>query len=209
MASIMKTLRKRRNEAKAEIKAAKTRALAEVKDARKARERQQKLLAKQEKHLIKAEEKGLKRKRKHEQKRAKQELQKIKEGRFNAKTVNRYAGALRAAAPLLLPLIYRGIMSGREALEQRKAKRAGVSVDQLASLSGHGAPLKARIAGVRNSLSGSGLPAGFQRDVRERLDELDKAVDNAEYMTDQQRRRAHESISADIDGVTQEIQERL
>lgn len=209
MASILKTIQKNRRAAKAEIKAAKSRALAEVKAQTKAQERQAKLLAKQEKALIKSEEKGLKKRRKHEQKMAKNELAKLKAGRINASTINRYAGAARAAAPILLPLIYRGIVAGREALEKQQAKRAGISTDQLASFGGHGASLKARTAGLRNSLDNTELPAGFKRDVKDRLTELDGAIDNAEFMTPQQRRRAHSSISSDIDGVSREIQEKL
>lgn len=208
MSSIVKNIQARRRAAKAEIKAAKARAQAEVKAAAKAQQRQAKLLAKQEKLLVKTEEKGLKKRRKHQQKMAKAELAKLKAGRFHASKVNRYAGAIRAAAPIVLPLIYRGIVAGREALEQRQAQRAGVTPAQMASFSGHGAPLKARTAGIRAALKNSTLPAGFQRDVRDRLDELDAAIDNAEFMTIQQRRRSHASISADIDAVTQEIQER-
>lgn len=206
---IMKKIRKARREARAEIKAAKTRAKAEVKAADKAKHRQQKLLAKQEKALIKSEEKGLKNRRKHEYKMAKQELDRIKEGRLNKRNVKRYAGALRTAAPLLLPLIYRGITAAQREVEKKRAQKAGVSAEQLASFSGHGAPLKARTAGIRNSLKDAQLPAGFKRDVKERLNELDSAIDNAEYMTDQQRQRAHRSISGEIDSLNEEIQSKL
>ncbi|MHB0834073.1 MAG: DUF6474 family protein [Corynebacterium aurimucosum] len=206
---IMKKIRKARREARAEIKAAKTRAKAEVKAADKAKHRQQKLLAKQEKALIKSEEKGLKKRRQHEYKMAKKELERIKQGRFNKDNVKRYAGALRTAAPLLLPLIYRGITAAQREVEKKRAQRAGVSAEQLASFSGHGAPLKARTAGIRNSLKDAQLPAGFKRDVKERLNELDSAIDNAEYMTDQQRQRAHRSISGEIDSLNDEIQAKL
>lgn len=178
---IMKKIRKARREARAEIKAAKTRAKAEVKAADKAKHRQQKLLARQEKALIKSEEKGLKKRRKHEYKMAKKELERIKQGRFSKDNVKRYAGALRTAAPLLLPLIYRGITAAQREMEKKRAQKAGVSAEQLASFSGHGAPLKARTAGIRNSLKDAQLPAGFKRDVKERLNELDSAIDNAEY----------------------------
>lgn len=208
MSSILKKIRARRRAAKAEIKAAEARAKAEVKAQDRATRRQAKLLAQQEKRLLKAESKGLKKRRKHELQLAKTELAKLKAGRVNARTINRYAGALRAAAPILLPLLYRGIVAAREALEKQKAQRAGLTTDQLASFSGHGAPLKARTAGIRTSLEHSSLPAGFIRDVRDRLDELDAAIDNAEFMTPQQRRRSHASISADIDAVTAEIQQR-
>lgn len=207
--SIVKKFRRSRAEAKAQIKAAKSRAKAEVKEASKAKQRQQKLLAKQQESLIKAEEKGLKARRKHEQKMAKTELERLKAGRFNSDNVKRYAGALRTAAPIALPIIYRLIVQAKQTSENRAAKKAGVTADQLAGFAGHGAPLKARTQGIRNSLDNTDLPAGFKRDVRDRLDELDAAVDNAEFMTPEQRRRAHSSISADIDGVTAQIQERI
>ena len=208
--SILKKFRKSRRAAKAEFKAAKTKAKAEVKSADKARKRQQKLLSKQEKQLIKSEEKGLKQRRKHELKVATNELEKLRAGRFNTDNVKRYAGAARTAAPLLLPLVYRAIVTGRQQLEERRAKKAGVTTDQLASFAGHGASIKARTQGIRNTVDeNSSLPAGFKRDIKERLDDLDAAVDNAELMTPQQRRRAHGSINRDIDLVTQEIQDRI
>lgn len=207
--SLIKKIRKARREARAEIKAAKTRAKAEVKAADKARHRQQKLLAKQEKALIKSEEKGLKKRRKHEYKMAQKELERIKEGRFNKNNVKRYAGALRTAAPLLLPLIYRGITAVQREVEKNRAQKAGVSADQLASFAGHGAPLKARTAGIRNSLKDANVPVGFKRDVKERLNELDAAIENAEYMTEQQRQRAHRSISGEIDSINADIQAKL
>ncbi|WP_278756506.1 DUF6474 family protein [Corynebacterium stationis] len=208
--SLLKKFRKSRRAAKAELKAAKTKAKAEVKSADKARKRQQKLLANQEKQLVKSEEKGLKQRRKHELKLAKTELEKLRAGRFNTDNVKRYAGAARTATPLLLPLLYRAIVSGRQQFEQSRAKKAGVTTDQLASFAGHGASIKARTQGIRNTLDENGsLPAGFKRDIKERLDDLDAAVDNAELMTPQQRRRAHSSINREIDMVTQEIQDRI
>ena len=206
--SIIKKLQEARAHARAEAKAAKLRTKLEAKESSKTQRRQQKLLAKQEKALLKAEQKGLKTRRKHEYKMAQAELERIRRGRFNSDNIKRYAGALRAAAPLLLPLIYRGIVSLREASEQRRARQAGVSADQLATFAGHGASIKARIAGIRNSLNGTDVPAGFKRDARERLDELEAAVSNAEFMTDQQRRRAHQAIESDIDSLTAEIQQR-
>lgn len=208
--SLLKKFRKSRRAAKAELKAAKTKAKAEVKSADKARKRQQKLLANQEKQLVKSEEKGLKQRRKHELKLAKTELEKLRAGRFNTDNVKRFAGAARTAAPLLLPLLYRVIVSGRQQFEQSRAKKAGVTTDQLASFAGHGASIKARTQGIRNTLDENGsLPAGFKRDIKERLDDLDAAVDNAELMTPQQRRRAHSSINREIDMATQEIQDRI
>src|SRR5690625_7106302 len=177
--SLLKKFRKSRRAAKAELKAAKTKVKAEVKSADKARKRQQKLLANQEKQLVKSEEKALKQSRKHELKLAKTELEKLRACRFNTDNVKRYAGAARTAAPLLLPLLYRAIVSGRQQFEQSRAKKAGVTTDQLASFAGHGASIKARTQGIRNTLNENvSLPAGFKRDIKERLDELTAAVDD-------------------------------
>ena len=45
--------------------------------------------------------------------------------------------------------------------------------------------------------------------MRDRLQEIDSAIDNAEFMTEQQRRRAHKTIDSEIDSITAEIQQRL
>lgn len=207
--NILKRFRKSRSAARAQIKAAQARARAEVKHADKATARREKLLTKAERQLVKSEEKDLKRRRKHEHKQAKLELQKLREGRVNSGTVKRYAGTARAIAPLALPLIYRGLVALRQRGEDRRAHSMGLTSDELSAFSGHGASLKARTNGIRKNLAASALPAGFQKDAESRLDELDAAIDNAEYMTAQQRRRAHASIQGDIDGVTDEIQRRI
>ena len=112
-------------------------------------------------------------------------------------------------APIALPLLYRGVTFARAQLVAAKARRLGVTPDALAQFSGHGAALHSRIAGVSSSLEGTGLATGFVQDAQERLTQLRNAVDNAEYMTPEQRRRAHASITADIDALTGQIQERL
>ncbi|KQB83397.1 DUF6474 family protein [Corynebacterium oculi] len=206
---LLKNLSKRRARSKAQIKAAKTRAKAEVKAQAKARQRQAKLLAKQEKGLLKAEQKGLQAKRKHERKMAENKLAQIQAGKFNADNVKRWTGAARLLTPILLPLAYRGLTALREQTNSAQARRMGVTSDQMAQFSGYGAPLKARIHGIKESLKDSGLPSGFVRDVEDRLEELSASLDNAEYMTEEQRRRAHTSIARDIDQVTNEIQGRL
>ncbi|KQB83430.1 DUF6474 family protein [Corynebacterium lowii] len=206
---ILKNLSKRRARSKAQIKAAKTRAKAEVKANAKARKRQAKLLAKQEKGLLKAEHKGLKAKRKHERKMAENKLAQIQAGKFNADNVKRWTGAARLLTPIVLPLAYRALTALREQANSAKAQKLGVTTDQMAQFSGYGAPLKARIHGIMQSLEDSGLPSGFVHDVEDRLKELSASLDNAEYMTEEQRRRAHSSISRDIDQVTNEIQGRL
>lgn len=206
---ILEKIRKSRAKTKAEIKAAKARARQAAKEEAKLQLRREKLLAKQEQKLLKAEQKGLKAKRKHQRKMAENALEQVREGKINARKLTKWAGTARVALPLVLPLAYRAVTAGREQMVSARARKMGVSPEQLARFTGYGAPLKARIQGVRETLPDTSLPAGFIRDVGDRLDELQAAVDNAEYMTPEQRRRAHSSISRDLDQVTQQIQERL
>ncbi len=206
---ILEKIRKSRAKSKAEIQAAKMRARQEAKEEAKLQLRREKLLVKQERDLLKAEQKGLKAKRRHQRKMAENALEQVKAGKINVGSITKWAGTARVALPLLLPLVYRGVTAGREQLISTRARKMGVSPDQLAEFSGHGAPLKARIQGVHHTLDESSLPSGFVRDAKDRLEELAIAVDNAENMTPEQRRRAHASISRDLDEVTQQIQERI
>ncbi|MGD7003514.1 DUF6474 family protein [Corynebacterium halotolerans] len=207
---ILESIRKRRAKTKAEIKAAKSRAKTEAKESAKLDLRRAKLLAKQENNLLKAEQKGLKSKRKHERKQAETELAKIKEGKFNKNKVNRWIGASRLLVPVLLPVAYKAVTATKEKFTEARAHQIGVTSDELARFSGHGAPIKARMQGIRHTLEESkDLTPGFVRDAEDRLEELGTAVDNAEYMTPEQRQRAHSSINRDIDLLVNQIQESL
>lgn len=195
-------IRKARAKTKAEIKAAEARAKADSKNELKLN----KLLMKHEKSLAKHNAKMEKKRFKEDTKLAKQELAKIRAGRFNKDTVNRYASALRALAPLAIPLIYRAVTQWREQNTNRQASQLGFSSADLASRGGHGAPLKVRMDTLREV---EGLPTGFKKDVDARLDDLEQAVDNAEHMTPDQRRATHRSISKDLDLIASQIDERL
>lgn len=206
---VFEAIRKSRAKTKAEVQAAKVRARHEAREAAKLELQREKLLNKFERNLLKEERKGLKAKRKHERQMAEATLEQLRAGRLNAGTFKRYAGLARVALPLLLPLVYRAVTAGREQVVEARARRLGVSADELAQFSGHGADLKARIRGIERTLSDQHLPAGVARDVRDRLKELATAADNAEFMTPEQRRRAHNSISRDINAVAREVQDRL
>ena len=195
-------IRKARAKTKAEIKAAEARAKADSKNELKLN----KLLMKHESKLAKLNAKQEKKRFKEDTKLAKQELAKIRAGRFNKHNVNRYAGALRALAPLAIPLIYRAVTQWRDSSVNREASKFGLTSDQLASRGGHGAPLKVRMDQLRAT---EGLPTGFKKDVDARLDELEQAVDNAEHMTPEQRQATHRSISSDLDMIAGQIDEKL
>ena len=147
----------------------------------------------QEKASIKAAEKGL-----------------------NAARVRRYLGVARLVAPVVVPIAYRGATALRAQLDTRRARRMGVTVDQLGEYTGHGAKLSARIAGAGKSVDEivSRHPADaetqqFASAIRTRLTDLDTAVHAAEQMPGGRRKQAHSAISAELDGVEADILARL
>jgi hypothetical protein len=206
---LLKTILKRRAQTKIEVKAAQARARQEIKSAAQLELRRSKLLAAEEKKLLKNESKLLKAQRKHREKMATAELQRLRKGRLNSSKVLRYSAAIRAMAPLLLPLVYKAVVMVRDANTKSRAQQLGVSVDELAQHSGPGADLKARITGMEKSLATYKLPQGFQTDVVERLQALRIAVENADRMSPDQRKRAHRTISADLDELNKEVLARL
>lgn len=206
---LLKTILKRRAQTKIEVKAAQARARQEIKSAAQLELRRSKLLAAEEKKLLKNESKLLKAQRKHREKMATAELQRLRKGRLNSGKVLRYSAAIRAMAPLLLPLVYKAVVMVRDANTKSRAQQLGVSVDELAQHSGPGADLKARITGMEKSLATYKLPQGFQTDVVERLQALWIAVENADRMSPDQRKRAHRTISADLDELNKEVLARL
>lgn len=206
---ILNNILKRRTAAQKEIRSAQSRARQEVKEDARARARREKLLTDLEKKLVKTEQKGLKKKRKHELELAKQEYEKIQAGKINPARVSSWIGAARVATPVLLPLIYRGVTLAREQLVNARANREGLTAEQLAQYSGHGASQKARLDGIRAELEKSGLPVGYRRDAEARIEELVVATNNAEYMSPDQRRRALAAVNRDIDKLAQEIQAQI
>lgn len=204
---LLSKMRKRRQEKKAAFKAAKLRAKAEAKADAKLEKRKDKYLRKTAKQVRKHDAKELKARRKHEEFMAKNTLEQIKAGRFNKDNVSRYATALRTAAPVALPLLYRAMVQVQERSESSRAANAGVSKRSMAAFSGEGAPQRARIKAVRDAVK-RGVPNGFAKDIEERLDTLEDAVRNAEAMPASQQRRLLGSVSTELDLIETQIAEK-
>ena len=125
-----------------------------------------------------------------------------------------WVGATRLLLPVALPIGYRLMTFVQNRGQDASARRFGVSGDAVARFHGYGAPLRARIEGIRGSLerlekSKASGTAGFVKDADNRLDLLVDAVETAEHMTPDQRRRAHTSISAELDGIDSEIMAKM
>ncbi len=205
---LLSAMRKRRQERKAIYKAAKVRAKAEAKETSKLELQKEKYLRKTAKQVRKFEAKELKQRRKHEQAMAKSAVQQLKNGTFNAQNVARYAGAARVAAPVALPIIYRLLNQLRNSQEVSVAHRAGVVPADMAKYAQDGAAHKARIDRIRKSVDKGNVPTGFAKDVNDRMDTLEKAVDNSKSMGDAQTKDVLGSISRDLDLVEAQIAQK-
>ena len=148
--------------------------------------------------------KELKAQRKHNEKMAKASLEQIKAGRFNSKNVLKVAGAARVAAPFALPLFYRGVTALQEASNGSAARRNGLALKATAEFPADGSLQQARIKKIRKSLD-KGVPAGFAKDISERLDDLDTAIENSRSMNNGQTKRVLRSVSNELDLVESQI----
>lgn len=205
---IMKALFKARAQRAAEIKAAKVRARQEVKSAAKLELKKSKLLARQEQKLLKDERKTLKSKRKHELKLAEAQLAQIKAGRFNTKNVLRYSAAARALAPVILPLIYKGIVTLREYNATKQTAQLAIPTPNSQSTNSDDGQLNSRISQLEKTLRQYKLPTGFRKNAEARLKELRFAVSNATYFSAEKQSGVHRAIAADLDQIEKEIMEQ-
>src|SRR5699024_4479001 len=191
MALLGKNRTSRRSRRKAEAAALKHKAGLEAKLSAKNDRKRDKASAKADRKRIKAERKSAAADHKARDKEQQNDL-KIAEtnkeaaeaGKFDAKSVGRYLGIARTVAPVAVPLAYRGATALRGALDQRRADKLGVSVDELGAYSGSGAKLGARIAGTERTLATlteqnprDAETNEFVATMRKRLKDLRTAVD--------------------------------
>ncbi|MGZ4524737.1 MAG: DUF6474 family protein [Mycobacteriaceae bacterium] len=129
-------------------------------------------------------------------------------------------GIVRVLSPVLAPLAYKGATAARTRIDMARARKIGVSVQQLGEFTGHGAALSARIAGLEQALdelldSTSGdsesqaAAAKYRDSTRDRLTELATAVHAAERMPTARRKAAHRAVAADLDAIDGQLLSRL
>ena len=202
---LLKNMRKRRQEKKAAYRAAKAKALAEAKADAKLQKAKEKYQRKTAKQVRKMDKKETKKRRQHEEKMAQAAVERAKAGRFNSKNVIRYATAGRALSPVLIPLAYRAVTQLQDGGVSGVLSRATNSNSETTSrFTGASSSHAARIDMVRNSVNRSGS-AGFAKDINDRMDVLDNALNNAHSMTKEQARNVLASVSRELDMVEEQI----
>lgn len=158
----------------------------------------------------KDEKKALKAKQRHQTKMAEKILEQQRSAGFTKDKAKSWIGGARLLVPVLVPLAYRAITAIQNREQSSSAHKFGVSADDAARHQGHGAPLLARIEATRASLKSLSISKkhgvdGFIKDAKSRLDIMTDAVSAAEKMTPEQRRRAHHSVTAELDALDRQI----
>jgi hypothetical protein len=172
---VFSTLRRRRYEKKAAYKAAKVQAKTTAKAQAKLDKNAEKYLRKTTGKIRKVEAKDAKAQRKQDGKLAAALVSQAKNRGPSAKKALGLLGVARVIVPVALPLIYRGLNQlNRVPGGQGLARTGGGS-----AFTGKDAVLRARIADLRNRLSGTGVPEDFRSDASGRLGKLESALDRA------------------------------
>ncbi|MEE6167323.1 MULTISPECIES: DUF6474 family protein [unclassified Mycolicibacterium] len=211
------TPRKSRATRRAEARAIKAKAKLEARLTAKNEARRIKADRKAESKALKAQLKAQRDSDRNALKVAETQLQAAREGKLLSPTrIRRLLTVTRLLAPVLVPLVYRGAMAARGAIDERRADQLGVPLSQLGQFSGHGAQLSARIAGAEQSLRQVADKAPkdaetkqFVAAITDRLSDLSAAVAAAEHMPTARRRGAHAAIAAQLDGIDADLLARL
>jgi hypothetical protein len=124
----------------------------------------------------------------------------------NAIAVARVVAA--AVLPVITPYLTQTAGTVRDRWDRHRARQLGVGVDELASYSGRGGALHARIAGAADSLTE--LPdRAFAEPAMTRLAQLTAAIRAAERMPSARRRSAHQAVGTELDRIERDILDRL
>ena len=209
--------RKTRATRRAEARAIKTKAKLEARLSAKNERRRIKSAHRAETRALRAQLRAQRDSDRAALKVAQTQLKAAQEGKlFSPSRIRRMLTVTRLLAPIVVPVLYRGAITARGLVDQRRADRLGIPLSQIGQYSGHGAHLSARIAGAEQSLRQvaekkpkDAETKQFVAAMTERLGELSAAVTAAENMPTPRRRSAHAAIEQQLDGIDADLLARL
>lgn len=115
-----------------------------------------------------------------------------------------------AVVPVVAPYALRAASMARDAVDRMRARRLGVEVKDLASYSGRGGALHARIAGAAAAAADLRASDPAFADTSEaRLAQLAAAVRAAERMPGARRKAAHKAVGQELDRLEEDLLRRL
>jgi Family of unknown function (DUF6474) len=133
--------------------------------------------------------------------------------RITPANVKRAIGVARVVVPVAVPFAIKAAGYARHRWDTARARRLGVGLNELPSLSGKGTALHARLSRLAMSLRELSQrrpqEADFIRTAQGRLADLSTAMRAAELMPAARRRAAHKAVAAELDAVEAELLRRL
>ncbi|MCO1581412.1 DUF6474 family protein [Crossiella sp. SN42] len=123
-------------------------------------------------------------------------------------------GIGKVVLPLLAPFAIKAAAAARDGYDRMRARKLGVPVEHLATYSGRGGALHARIAGLANAVAELRVNANdevtaFAKDSEARLVELAAVVRAAERMPAPRRKTAHRSVATELDRIESHLLHHL
>lgn len=142
------------------------------------------------------------------------------ESRFTPKKAKNALGVAKVVAPAVIPVLapfaMRAFGEARDRIDRVRARRLGVPVDEIATYSGRGGALHARITGaaraiaeLRDRAGATGEDRKFAETSETTLEQLAAVVRAAERMPPARRRAAHRAASRELDELEQRLLARL
>jgi hypothetical protein len=115
-----------------------------------------------------------------------------------------------AVVPVVAPYALKAAAMARDAVDRMRARKLGVEVAELATYSGRGGALHARIAGAAKAAADlRASDAAFADSSEARLAQLAAAVRAAERMPGARRKAAHKAVSQELDRLEEDLLRRL
>ncbi|MCF8608876.1 DUF6474 family protein [Gordonia sp. HY285] len=134
---------------------------------------------------------------------------------FTPAKMKRFLTVGRMAAPVVVPIVYRGAVAARAQLTEIQARRAGVPAQVLTQFGGPSAALRARIATSRDSATKVAAAEqtaegkAFVDAMTDRLANLEVAADAADAMPPAQRKSAQRAIDNELTAIDNDLLARL
>lgn len=124
---------------------------------------------------------------------------------LSTKTVKRYLGISELLAPVLIPVLFKGIASTREFLQDTRAKKLGVPPEKIGSYFGMETKQKARLYNLENSLdklANQGYTdKDFIQNTRNEINKVSLSLQAVSKMSAENRKPALTAIAEKIDGL--------
>jgi hypothetical protein len=133
--------------------------------------------------------------------------------RLTPANARRAIAVAKVVVPVVAPFMIKAAGYARHRWDTARARRLGVGVDQLPTMTGRGTQLHARLARLAISLHELAQrrppDAAFMTATDGRLADLATALRAAEAMPSERRRAAHRAVGAELDRLEAELLRRL